>query len=383
MTVDRALDTLVVPGFTSLGLAMRSRLSGWPADPPAGALAGKRVAVTGASSGIGTAVAQQCSALGAHVELIVRDGDKGDATAAELPGPATVRVCDLGDLDAVARTAAALREDGVPLHALVHNAGAMPPERTESHQGHELTMALHVLGPVLLTERLLPLLAGGRVVFMTSGGMYLQELRLDDLDYHEQPYSGTRAYARSKRAQVELLDPLQRRWAESEVLVAAAHPGWVDTPGLADSLPGFRSGTRAALRDANAGADTITWLGATPDTPAPAQLWHDRRPRPTARGRRAARSGRSCCSGCSTRPASTPPTPTPPTPPTTPTPPPATPPPASTRARRRHDLLRQDIPHEPGGPNEPRKPAPRPDRLRSNASDRCGPAGVGPADPPG
>lgn len=291
MTVDRALDTLVVPGFTSLGLAVRSRLSGWPADPPAGALAGKRVAVTGASSGIGTAVAQQCSALGAHVELIVRDGDKGDATAAELPGPATVRVCDLGDLDAVARTAAALREDGVPLHALVHNAGAMPPERTESPQCHELTMALHVLGPVLLTERLLPLLAGGRVVFMTSGGMYLQELRLDDFDYHEQPYSGTRAYARSKRAQVELLDPLQRRWAESEVLVAAAHPGWVDTPGLADSLPGFRSVTRAALRDANAGADTITWLVATPDTPAPAQLWHDRRPRPTARGRVKGASG--------------------------------------------------------------------------------------------
>ena len=65
-----------------------------------------------------------------------------------------------------------------PLAGLVHNAGALPSERTESAQGHEITMALHVLGPVLLTELLQPLLAEqrARVVFVTSGGMYAQPL---------------------------------------------------------------------------------------------------------------------------------------------------------------------------------------------------------------
>mgnify|MGYP003394444178 CR=1 FL=1 len=58
---------------------------------------------------------------------------------------------------------------------MVHNAGAMPKERIETPQGHETQLACHVLGPHLMTERLLPLLRdahGASVVFMSSGGMY-------------------------------------------------------------------------------------------------------------------------------------------------------------------------------------------------------------------
>jgi hypothetical protein len=59
------------------------------------------------------------------------------------------------------------------------------------------------------------------------------------------------------------------------------HPGWADTPGLADTLPGFYRVMRPLLRTAAAGAETIAWLASHPD-PAGISggLYLDRRPRP-------------------------------------------------------------------------------------------------------
>ena len=163
---------------------------------------------------------------------------------------------------------------------LVHNAGAMPPTRTESPQGHELSMALHVLGPVVMTDLLAPVLAeDARVVLVTSGGMYGQRLRADDPDYLEDDYSPTTAYARSKRAQVELAPVLQQRWPS--VHVYTSHPGWADTPGVQESLPRFRAVMRPVLRDADGGAETTVWLAAAQPPPPGGGLWHDRRERPT------------------------------------------------------------------------------------------------------
>ncbi|MGY2704793.1 SDR family NAD(P)-dependent oxidoreductase [Nocardioides sp. HB32] len=279
--VDTLLDRTVVPGYTRIGPAVRRRLSTWPADPPADALAGARVLVTGASSGLGVATVEGLAALGAEVVLVVRDTDKAARVVRQLHGRnplarLEVRRCDVGDLEDVRRFAGELEGD---VDVLVHNAGVMPAERTESPQGHELSMAVHVLGPVLMTDLLGERLAGGRVVLVTSGGMYTQRLRDDDPEYLDGDYSATTAYARSKRAQVELLPLLQRRWPATDV--HATHPGWADTPGVADSLPTFRRLTAPLLRDAAEGADTTIWLAATQPPPPGGQLWHDRRPRPT------------------------------------------------------------------------------------------------------
>jgi dehydrogenase/reductase SDR family member 12 len=64
------------------------------------------------------------------------------------------------------------------------------------------------------------------------------------------------------------------------------HPGWADTPGLVDSLPGFHRLTGPILRDADQGADTAVWLCAAEPAPPPGLLWHDRRPRPEHYSRR-------------------------------------------------------------------------------------------------
>lgn len=281
--VDTALDRTVVPGYTRIGPAVRRRLPTWPHDPEPDALAGRRALVTGASSGLGVATVEGLAALGAEVVLVVRDTDKAARVVREIQerdplARLDVARCDVADLDDVRRFAASV-DDRVDV--LVHNAGVMPPERTESPQGHEQTMAVHVLGPVLMTDLLTDRMPGGRVVLVTSGGMYAQRLRDDDPEYLDGRYSPTTAYARSKRAQVELLPLLQRRWATARLDVHATHPGWADTPGVAESLPGFRRLTGPLLRDAAGGADTTVWLSAVEPPPRGGQLWHDRRPRPT------------------------------------------------------------------------------------------------------
>jgi NAD(P)-dependent dehydrogenase (short-subunit alcohol dehydrogenase family) len=285
--LDQVLDRSVVLGFSKIGYAVRRNLSTWPADPAPDALAGRDVVVTGASSGLGTAAAEGLARVGARVHLVVRDLEKGERARAELREAVPAASfelwrCDVSDLDDVRQLTKRLSGEVVSLGAVVHNAGAMPRERTESAQGHEMTMALHVLGPLVMTEGLLePLAAGrGRVVLVTSGGMYGQRLPDDDPEYLEGEYKPATAYARSKRVQVGLLPELSQRWGHEGVDVHATHPGWADTPGVVESLPGFRRVTRPILRDAAQGADTTVWVSAAEPRPRSGTLWHDRRPRP-------------------------------------------------------------------------------------------------------
>ena len=280
--IDTALDRMIVPGYTSIGLAVRRRLDTWPDDPGPEALAGRGVLVTGGSSGLGAQTVADLAALGAYVHVVVRSEDKAREALTELGvrDACTIWRCDLGDLDDVRDLVDRLVGAKVALRGIVHNAGVMPPERSESPQGHELSMAVHLLGPVLLTELLQPVLEeDARVVFVTSGGMYAQELRADDPEYVDGEYSPTTAYARSKRAQVELLPALTRRWPG--MTVHATHPGWAATPGVTDSLPTFAKVMAPVLRDASAGADTTVWLMATEPAPEGGRLWQDRAPRPS------------------------------------------------------------------------------------------------------
>lgn len=274
--LTRALDTLldrtVAPGFSRVGYLARSATwRGAQADPPPGALAGRTVAVTGGGAGLGLATAEGVARLGAAVHLVVRDEERGaaarDRVAAAVPGAVLhVTRCDVSDLDDVRRAA----PDLAGVDVLVHNAGVLPPGRRTTAQGHELTLATHVLGPHLLTR----LLAGTvtRVVFVSSGGMYAQRLRFDE----PEPYDGTTAYARTKRMQVVLAG----LWS-ARLDAHAVHPGWAATPGLSSSLPGFATALGPLLRTPAEGADTVVWLAAAPAAVAgTGRFWHDRRPRP-------------------------------------------------------------------------------------------------------
>jgi dehydrogenase/reductase SDR family member 12 len=281
--LDTALDRTLI-GYGRAGYALRRH--GWPADPAPGALAGRVAAVTGARSGLGAATVAGLARLGARVHMVVRSREAAEPVrtqlARDLPGAELVLdECDVSSVAAVRAYGAAFAG---PLHALVHNAGVLPERRETTAEGHELTFATHVLGPHALTEALLPALRAGapsRVLWVTSGGMYTQPLRLDDLEYVRGEYRGMAAYARTKRMQVELAREWGERLAGQGVVVHSVHPGWADTPGLEDSLPRFRSLAKLLLRTPDEGADTIIWLAAAPQAgTSTGRLWHDRRARP-------------------------------------------------------------------------------------------------------
>jgi NAD(P)-dependent dehydrogenase (short-subunit alcohol dehydrogenase family) len=283
---DAAMDRTVVPGYTRWGLHARRAMPGWPADAGPVALHGRAAVVTGASSGLGIATVEGLARLGAQVHLVVRNTDKGQRVLAALrrrSPDASLRLwrCDVADLDDVRRFTAELAAEVTDLHVLVHNAGVMPPRRTETAQGHEVAAATHVLGPLLMTEGLRGSLeAGGRVVLVSSGGMYAQRVPDADPEYRLGRYRPAAAYARTKRMQVAVLSRLVERWGPDGIDVAAMHPGWADTPGIRTSLPRFRRITAPALRTAAEGADTTVWLAATEPAPPSGWLWQDRRRRP-------------------------------------------------------------------------------------------------------
>jgi NAD(P)-dependent dehydrogenase (short-subunit alcohol dehydrogenase family) len=287
--LDGAMDRSLVLGYTKIGSGLRRRW--WPADPAPGSMVGKRVLVSGATAGIGLEMARAFAGLGATVHLLGRNPDKvsecvADITARHPDAVVVGEVCDVSDLDAVTAWTADFAGRVPALDGLVHNAGLMPKERFVTPQGHELQFATHVLGPHLMTERLLPLLRAARgssVVFVSSGGMYSTPLVVDDLESNRN-YNGVRTYAKTKRMQVVLADAWAHRMAGTGVKVESMHPGWVDTPGVAAYLPRFRVITRPLLREVADGADTVVWLVATRPDSKPGHFWHDRAQRPTTYG---------------------------------------------------------------------------------------------------
>lgn len=287
--VDALMEATVVPSFTKVGPAVRSRIYDWD-DAPPGVLRGKIAVVTGATSGIGEQLARRLADLGATVHAVGRDPAKLDRTVGQITaagsGSSVVgQPADLARLDDVRALADRLTSTVERVDVLAHVAGALVHERQDTVDGIELTAQVHVVAPFLLTQRLLGLLAeseDARVLTMSSGGMYTRRLDVEDLFDPPGDFNGTVAYARAKRAQVELNAEWARRYPDDGIGFHAVHPGWADTPGLQASLPGFARWLRPALRTAEEGADTAQWLAWTPVATAPGgRFWHDRRPRHT------------------------------------------------------------------------------------------------------
>ena len=297
--VDATLEGLVAPSFTRIGFATRRRLFGWR-SLDSYHLAGRVIAITGATSGLGRAAAELLARDGATVIAVGRNPEKTARVSAEIreltgnPG-VTDMVADLGDLGSVRRAADQILREHQRLDVLIHNAGALTQQRVEVPDGTEVTIASQVVGPFLLTCLLLERLresAPARVLTMSSGGMYTAELSVDQLEMSSDVYHGTRQYALAKRAQVTLNEMWARRVDQRSVVFHALHPGWADTPGVEESLPTFRTIVGPLLRDAEAGADTMAWLACDDGEPLSSTggFWLDRQVRPIHRLRRTRRS---------------------------------------------------------------------------------------------
>jgi dehydrogenase/reductase SDR family member 12 len=284
---DLLLEATVVASFSRVGFEARRRLFGWD-EEEFGGLPGRLAVVTGASGGIGLAAAADLARGGAEVWMVGRDPARIQAAVEQVEvsveGARVVGVlADLSVLDDVRALANHLRQATSALDILIHNAGTLGHELRYTDDGLEVTAQVHVVAPFLATMMLLPLLHAApdpRVITVSSGGMYTQRLEVGALASPSAPFDGPKAYANAKRAQVVLNHLWSRLPSAAGIGFHAMHPGWVDTPGLRQSLPHFHRMTRSILRTPSQGADTIIWLASSPSPGAAnGRFWLDRRPR--------------------------------------------------------------------------------------------------------
>jgi len=284
---DALIEAPIVTSFTNIGYEARRRLAGWSSLDDYD-LSGQVILLTGATSGLGYAAARQLAGCGATLVLVGRSADRNDRIVAELIDATdntsiTQVPADMGDLDQVRELADRVLAEHDRLDVLIHNAGALTPERHVTADGTEATVASQVVGPFLLTTLLLDRLAASapsRVITMSSGGMYAAGLTVSQLEMTPEKYNGTEQYARAKRAQVTLNEMWADRFGDSGVRFHSMHPGWAATPGVDASLPTFSKVMGPLLRTPEQGTDTLVWLAADGAAlESNGRFWLDRRPR--------------------------------------------------------------------------------------------------------
>ncbi|CAM9309827.1 unnamed protein product, partial [Phaeothamnion confervicola] len=293
-----------------------------------GNLKGRVAIITGANRGLGFATAKALASKHASVHMLCRDALRGtearDRLIAETGNPdVTMHEVDVSDFDAIRSFAKEFGRHATRLDVLINNAGGMPSERQTTPQGNEVIMATMLGGCHLLTGLMAQLLkaaatptglaesssnadasgsvsggfkagtAAGRVINVSSAGMYLVKGSSRDLNGESRTYDGTFTYSMAKRLQVMLTELWARRFQKEAgeagplVTVNSMHPGWSDTPGLQIYMPGFHARQKHSLRTQEQGADTIVWLAAAgwESGVAPAgrtgEFWFDRRPQRT------------------------------------------------------------------------------------------------------
>lgn len=209
-----------------------------PKDKGGGSdMRGKTLLVTGATDGLGLAVASELAGRGATVLLHGRDAARTEAARreiAEATGNRELRpvLADFAELDQVRRLAEEVKGSCDRLDVLVNNAGIGGGDRARarretSRDGYELRFAVNYLASFLLTETLLPLLersassAPARVVNVSSAGQ--APVDFDDVML-ERRYEPMRAYAQSKLAMITWGFDLAERLEPGRVTVNSLHP---------------------------------------------------------------------------------------------------------------------------------------------------------------
>src|SRR6185369_6124804 len=258
-------------------------------------MAEKVVVVTGASSGIGKVVARRLAGDGWRVIAVGRDPGRTAEAAKELAAAKGGESIELlrADLSRMAEVGAlaneiAARTDRIDV--FINNAGGVANRLVMTDEGLEQNFAGNHLGPMLLTQRLLPLLRAAaadqphgtvRIINTSSAASeMLPAIDIDDLQGLND-FDPGRTYCAGKLANILFTRSLSRRLADDGITVHAVHPGVVDSNFYTDLTEEMEANTRDIPKiSEEAGADTLLWLATDPEgAKHSGTYWYERAPR--------------------------------------------------------------------------------------------------------
>ncbi|MEX1030744.1 MAG: SDR family NAD(P)-dependent oxidoreductase [Paenibacillaceae bacterium] len=196
-------------------------------------LKGKRLLITGISSGIGLETARSLVSQGASVVGTIRDLAKAEATTASVLDTAGQRGgrlelidLDLASLQSVRACADKLLANGQRFDAIIANAGIMATPFGRTVDGFEVQFMTNYLGHFALINRIEPLLAdNGRLVMLSSQAHRVADIDLDDPNFEQQTYDPFVAYGRSKTATSLFALEFDKRHRSRGIRAASVMPG--------------------------------------------------------------------------------------------------------------------------------------------------------------
>ncbi|XP_041848632.1 dehydrogenase/reductase SDR family member 12-like [Melanotaenia boesemani] len=249
---------------------------------------GRSFMITGANSGIGKATAMAIAKKGGTVHMVCRNKDRAEEARSDIVYESGntevyIHIIDMSQTRKVWEFAEAFKKEYPSLNVLINNAGCMVHKRELNEEGIEKNFATNTMGVYILTQTLIPLLQKSRdprVITVSSGGMLVQKLRVDDLQSENGYFDGVMVHAQNKRQQVVLT----QHWAKANPIIhfSVMHPGWVDTPAVSTSMPQFHQMMGDRLRSVEQGADTVVWLALSrvASRTRSGQFFQDRKPIP-------------------------------------------------------------------------------------------------------
>ncbi|MFN0063069.1 MAG: SDR family oxidoreductase [Myxococcaceae bacterium] len=195
-------------------------------------LSGKTILLTGCNSGLGFETLRVLTARGARVLATARTVEKAKAAGASVGGSTLPLACELSDPASVASCVSQIKQDGAHLNAIICNAGIMAMPKLEKAFGYELQFFTNHIGHFALVTGLLQQLAdAARVIVLSSGAHAMapkEGIEFDNLS-GDRGYTAWRAYGQSKMANLLFAKELSRRFAGTQKVANAVHPGVIRT----------------------------------------------------------------------------------------------------------------------------------------------------------
>lgn len=234
--------------------------------------------VTGATSGIGEATALGLAKMGATVIIIGRSDIEGKSAQKRIKKASGSNIvhtltADLSSLNSVRNLAATYKAKYNRLDVLINNAGVYFTDRQVTADGLEATFVINYLSRFLLSNLLLDdLKASAPSRIIEVAGVYHNKGQIDFDDLQSaKNYSGTKANAQTKLANILFTHELSKRLKGTGVTINSLHPGIVATK-LIESDRDYRSPLKyiyklfkPLMKTPEQGAETILFLATSPD----------------------------------------------------------------------------------------------------------------------